>query len=49
VTATVTALTPTKLTLSVTVAGNAAAGNRTVTVTNPDTGAVAKGNAFRVT
>ena len=49
VTATVTALTPTKLTLSVTVAGNAATGNRTVTVTNPDTGAVAKGNAFRVT
>ena len=47
--ATVVVVTPTQLTLAVTVAPGAATGLRSVTVTNPDAGTVAKGNAFRVT
>jgi hypothetical protein len=49
VTATVVASTPTAITLSVTVAANAAATNRSVTVSNLDGGTVTKGTSFRVT
>jgi trimeric autotransporter adhesin len=47
--ATVVAVTPTQLTLSVTVAPGAVTGLRSVTVTNPDAGVATKGSAFRVT
>ena len=49
VTATVVASTPTAITLSVTVAANAATTNRSVTVTNLDGGTVTKASSFRVT
>ena len=49
VTATVVSTTPTAITLSVTVAANAAATNRSVTVTNLDGGTVTRASSFRVT
>ena len=49
VTATVVASTPIAITLSVTVAANAATTNRSVTVTNLDGGTVTRGSSFRVT
>jgi hypothetical protein len=49
VTASVVDATPTTLTLSVTVAANAATTSRSVTVTNPDGGTVTKGTAFKPT
>ncbi len=49
VNATVVAVTPTQLTLLVTVAPGAVTGLRSVTVTNPDAGTLTKANAFRVT
>jgi quinohemoprotein amine dehydrogenase alpha subunit-like protein len=49
VVATVVSVTPTQITLSVTVAPGAVTGLRSVTVTNPDAGTVTKANAFRVT
>lgn len=45
----VVSVSPTQLELSVTVASGAVTGNRSVTVTNPDAGAVTKANAFRIT
>ena len=47
--AVVVGVSPTQLTLSVTVAPGALTGQRAVTVTNPDAGTVTKTNAFRIT